>query len=102
MILDRALVAPGDEDEVLDAGVARLVDHVLDQRPVDHGQHFLRDRLARRQKAGAEARDGKHGLADGSSHSGPLMRLSPESGGWPPSFRQQAANCNSGFSGFSG
>ena len=72
MILDRALVAPGDEDEMLDARGARLIDHVLDQRPVDHGQHFLRHRLARRQEAGAEAGDGKYGLADGSSHSSPL------------------------------
>ena len=36
MVLDDALVAAGDEDEMLDAGLARLVDHVLDQRPVDH------------------------------------------------------------------
>ena len=37
MILDGALVAAGDEDEMLDAGRPCLVDHVLDQRAVDHG-----------------------------------------------------------------
>ena len=66
MILDHALVAAGDEDEMLDAGFARLVDHMLDHRPVDHGQHFLRHRLGRGQKACAEPGDGKHGLADAS------------------------------------
>src|SRR5262249_25958868 len=53
MVLDDALVAPGDEDEMLDAGLARLVDHVLDQRPVDHRQHLLRHRLGRRQEPGS-------------------------------------------------
>ena len=35
MILDHRLVAAGDEDEVLDAGLAGLVDHVLQHRAVD-------------------------------------------------------------------
>ncbi len=64
MILDHALVAAGDEHEVLDAGLTRLVDHVLDQRLVDDGQHFLRHRLGGGQDAGAEAGDGKDGFAD--------------------------------------
>jgi hypothetical protein len=64
MVLDRAFVAPRHEDEVLDAGRARLVDHVLDDRPVDHRQHLLRDRLGGRQEPGAETGDGKHGFAD--------------------------------------
>ncbi len=62
MVLDHALVAAGDEDAVLDAGFARLVDHVLDQRAVDHRQHFLRHGLGGRQKAGSEAGDGKMAL----------------------------------------
>ena len=64
MILDHALVAPGDENEMLDAGLARLVHDVLDQRPVDHGQHFLRHGLGGGQEAGAETGDGKDGFAD--------------------------------------
>ena len=43
---------------------AGLVDHVLDQRPVDHGQHFLRHGLGGRQEAGAEAGDREDGFAD--------------------------------------
>ena len=65
------------EDKMLDAGFSRLVDHDLDERPVDHGQHFLGDRLARRQKAGAQPCDGKHGLANGSSHSDPRAVNAP-------------------------
>ena len=64
MILDHALVAAGDEDEMLDAGLLGLVDHVLDQRLVDDGQHFLRHRLGGGQDAGAEAGDREDGFAD--------------------------------------
>ena len=41
MVLDHPLVAAGDEDEMLDARLARLVDHVLQDRPVDDRQHLL-------------------------------------------------------------
>ena len=44
---------------------ARLVDDMLDQRPVDHRQHFLRHGLGGRQEPGAEAGDGEDGFADG-------------------------------------
>ena len=64
MILDHALVAPGDEDEMLDAGFPGLVVHVLDQRLVDDGQHFLRHRLGGGQDAGAETGDREDGFAD--------------------------------------
>ena len=64
MVLDDALVAPGDEDEMLDAGLARLVDHVLDQRPVDDRQHLLGHGLGGGQEPGAEAGDGEHGFAN--------------------------------------
>ena len=64
MVLDDALVAAGDEDEMLDAGLARLVDHVLDQRPVDHRQHFLGHGLGGGQEPGAEAGDRENGFAD--------------------------------------
>ena len=76
MILDHALVAAGDEDEMLDAGLARLVHHMLDQRPVDHRQHFLGHGLGRGQEAGAKPRHGEHGLADASSHFGSSLWLS--------------------------
>jgi hypothetical protein len=71
MILDRTLVAAGHEDEMLDPRRTRLVDHVLDDGAVDHGQHLLRHRLGRGQEACAEPGHGEHGLADtlrGSGH----------------------------------
>ena len=70
MILDDALVAAGDEHEMLDAGLARFVDHVLDQRAVDDGEHFLRHRLGGGQETGAKAGDGQYGFAD--RHGGPI------------------------------
>ena len=68
MILDDRLVAAGDENEMLDARLARLVDDMLKDRPVDDGQHFLRDRLGGGQKARAETGDGQNGLADAFVH----------------------------------
>ena len=67
MILDDRLVAAGDEDEMLDAGLARLVDHILDDRPVDDRQHFLRDGLGRRQETRAQTGNRKYRLANSSS-----------------------------------
>jgi hypothetical protein len=58
------LIAPCDEDEVLDTGFASFVDNVLDERPVNDRQHFLRHRLGGWEKSGAEASDRKDSLAD--------------------------------------
>ena len=77
VILDDALVAAGDEDEMLDAGLAGLVHDVLDQRPVDHRQHLFRHGLGRRQEPGAEAGHGKNRLADG-LHAVPFCQGSRE------------------------
>ena len=63
MVLDRALVAAGDEDHLGDAGGGGLLDRVLDQRLVDDRQHLLRARLGRRQEAAAEAGDREYGFA---------------------------------------
>src|SRR6516162_4309863 len=65
VILDDALVATGDEDEMLDAGLPRLVDDMLDQRPVDDRQHLLGHGLGGGQEAGAETGDREYGFADG-------------------------------------
>ncbi len=64
MLDNRGLAAAGDEDQLLDPSLARLVDRVLDQRPVDHRQHLLGDRLGCGQEPGAKPGDGEHGLAD--------------------------------------
>jgi hypothetical protein len=55
--------AAGDKDKLLDPGLARLVDRILDERPVDDREQLLGDRLGGGQQASAEARDRKHGLA---------------------------------------
>src|SRR5262249_57370806 len=64
MVLDHALVAPGHENEMLDPGLARLVHHPLDDRPVDHGEHLLGHGLGGRQEARAQAGHGKNGFSD--------------------------------------
>jgi hypothetical protein len=64
MILDDALVAAGHEDEVLDAGFARLVHDILDHRLVDDGQHLLGDRFRGREEARAEAGNREDCFAD--------------------------------------
>jgi hypothetical protein len=64
MILDHTLVPAGDEHKVLDPGLTRFVDDILDQRPVDDGEHFLRHGLGRGEDAGAEAGDREHSFAD--------------------------------------
>jgi hypothetical protein len=64
-IIDQArLAAAGDEDHLLDPGLAGLVDRILDQRPVDDRQHLLGDGLGRRKQARSEPGDGKDGLSD--------------------------------------
>src|SRR5262245_44215542 len=78
MIFDHALVAAGDKDEVLDAGLARLVHHVLDQRPVDHWQHLLGHRLGGRKEARAEAGNRENRFADGFHAGGKLTSIHEE------------------------
>ena len=63
MFHQRGLAAAGDHAELLDAGGARLLDRVLDQRLVHDGQHFLGGRLGRGQEAGAQPGDGQDGFA---------------------------------------
>ena len=65
MVFDGGLAAPGDKDHLLDSGLARLIDRVLDQRLVDDRQHLLGHRLGRREKPRAEATDRENRLTDG-------------------------------------
>ena len=68
VIFDHALVAAGHEDEMFDAGFTGLVDHQLNDRTIDDGQHLLGHRPGRRQEAGAEPGDGQDGLGDRGKH----------------------------------
>ena len=63
VVLDRALAAAGDKHQFLDAGVDSLFRCILDQRLVDHRQHFLGIRLGRRQESGPQTRDREDRLA---------------------------------------
>ncbi len=60
---DRVLVAVRHEDQRVRAGVDGFVDGVLDQRTIQHRQHFLGDDLRRRQEARAETGNRKDDLA---------------------------------------
>src|SRR5262245_63752739 len=64
VIFDGALVAAGNENKMLDAGAACLVDDVLNERPVDDGQHLLRHGLAGWQEPGSKPGHREYGLTD--------------------------------------
>ena len=72
MVFDHALVAAGDEDEMLDPGLFRFLDDMLENGAVDDRQHFLRHRLGGGQETGAETGDRKDSLADAFWHENPL------------------------------
>ena len=65
MILDHPLVAAGHEDEMFDASLAGLIDHMLDERPVDHRQHLLGHRLGGGKETGTKAGNGQDRFANG-------------------------------------
>ena len=50
MVFDNAFIAARYKDEMLDAAVPRLVDHMLNDWPVYDGQHFFRHGLGGRKK----------------------------------------------------
>ncbi len=64
VVLDRPLLAAGDDDDLLDARRDRLLDGVLDDRLVDQRQHLLGLRLGGRQEAGPPAGGREDGFAD--------------------------------------
>ena len=63
VILNRALVATGDDDDVLDARRRRLLDNVLDRRLVDNREHFFGLSFGGGQKTSAETGGGDNGFA---------------------------------------
>ena len=64
VVFDGGLAAAGHDDDVLNAGMDRLFDAVLDDRLIDDRQHLFRLRLGGGQKAGAEPGGGKNGFAN--------------------------------------
>ena len=61
MVFNGALAAAGDEDHMADAGGVGLFHRILNQRLVDHRQHFLGLGFGGRQKPCAQAGDGENG-----------------------------------------
>ncbi len=64
VILDRALAAAGDNDDVLDAGSHAFFSDILNLRLIDNGQHFFGLRFGGRQKTRAQAGGRQNGFAD--------------------------------------
>ena len=62
------LAAAGHDDDVLDAGMQRLLHAVLDDRLVDDRQHLLRLRLGGGQEPGAEPGGGKDSFSNFGGH----------------------------------
>ncbi len=75
VILDRALAAAGNNDDVLDAGSHAFFSNILNLRLIDNGQHFFGLRFGGRQKARAQAGGRQNGFADFAQRSGVRRRL---------------------------
>ena len=94
MVFDHALVAAGDEDEMLDSGLFRFLHDVLENGTVDHRQHLLRHRLGGGQETGAETGDRKDSLADAFWHENPLSEAWPALVSLAPPARKPATGRN--------
>ena len=63
VVLDGLLAPPGDDQDVLDPGGDRLLDHVLDRGLVDQREHLLGLGLGRREETGPQPGRWDDGLA---------------------------------------
>ena len=70
VVLDRPLLAGGDDDDLLDPGRDGLLDRVLDDRLVDQRQHLFGLRLRRGQEAGPPAGGREDGFSNAQSNLG--------------------------------
>jgi hypothetical protein len=68
MILDHALVAARDEDQMFNTGLAGLIDGQLNDWAVDNGEHLLGHGLGGGEKARAEACNRKYRSSDRTDH----------------------------------
>src|SRR5687768_12821694 len=86
VVLDRPLLAAGDDDDLLDAGADRFLDAVLDDRFIDKRQHLLWLRLGSGQKPCPPTRGRKDSFSDAQRY---LVYESGNAGGadWTPSRR---------------
>ena len=92
VVLDGLLRPAGHDQDVGDAGPHGLLDHVLDARLVDQGEHLLGRGLRGRQEPGAQACRGDHCLADAHPRTVPTPDLVRPWAGRPnalPSIRER-------------
>src|SRR6185369_3839964 len=73
VVFDGALAAPGDDNDVLDAGVLRFLDAVLDQGLIDERQHLLRHRLGCRKESCSEPGRGENRFTNFLGHSASIL-----------------------------
>ena len=78
VVLDRALAAAGDDEDVGQAGAGRLFDDVFESGLVDDRQQLLRNGLGGGKETGAESRSGDDSLSDG--HVGRLIGMDDQDG----------------------
>ena len=64
VIEDRVLSLRRHDDELVESGVDRFLDSVLQDRLIDERQHFLRNDFRRRKEARAEAGAGENAGAE--------------------------------------
>src|SRR5690348_7207660 len=69
VVLDGIFATTGDDDDVFYARSQTLLDHILDQRLIHHGQHLFGLRFGSRQKSGAKT----GGWEDGFAHASALL-----------------------------
>src|SRR5437899_1242133 len=86
MVGDRALAVGHHDADLRDAGPRHLLDRVLDDRTVDHGEQHLRHRLGGGKEAGSETSSGDDALANGHDRDNLTRRRDlPDTGsGWAP------------------
>ncbi len=63
IILYGPLAPAGDDDQVVNPGGDRFLNNILDDRPIDQGEHLLRHGLGGREKPGSKTCSRDDGLA---------------------------------------
>src|ERR1700724_3750747 len=66
MIFDSVLASPCNDNDVLDSRCHAFLDHILNERLINDGEHLFRLRFGGRQKSGAQTSGWKDGLAHAS------------------------------------
>ena len=82
MVLERAIAATGDDQDVGESRAHRLLDHVLDRGRIDDREHRLLLSFRRREESRSESGSGDDGFPD--RHDASLSRRVPLTGDGAP------------------